>query len=177
MLIRSVTQQESLDFLTRTALGRLACEHRGQPYIVPILFACDGNCMYAFSTLGKKIIYMRSNPKVCIEVEELVTRHDWITVVINGRFEELTDTVEYKDLRVYAHNLLRKNPLWWEPSYVKTVLEGAERPIEETTYFRIHIDQVSGHRGIPDSAASHRPLVKAHHRGWLQKLLGRQIHH
>lgn len=36
----------------------------------------------------------------------------------------------------------------WEPAYVKTIVEGKERPLE-VLYFRIHIDQVHGRRGIP----------------------------
>lgn len=176
MLIRSMTRQESLDVLARTRLGRLACEHSGQLYIVPMFFAYDAHCLYAFSTIGKKITWMRANPRVCVEMEELVTRHEWATVIINGRFEELTHTAEHKELRRFAHRLLQRDPLWWEPGYVKTVLEDIERPIKETTYFRIHIEDVSGHRGTLNGVTSQRPLVRTRHQAWLQKLLGRQVH-
>ena len=41
-------------------------------------------------------------------------------------------------------------PAWWEPRYSKTVIEGKERPLEGV-YFRIHIDRITGHRGMPDT--------------------------
>lgn len=150
MFIQNMTRQDSLDLLTRTRLGRLACENNGQPYITPITFACDKEYLYAFSTLGKKIHWMRANPRVCIEADELVTQHDWATVIVTGRYEELTDAPEHKDRQIYAYNLLQKNPLWWEPGYVKTVLDGTERSTSKHMYFRIHIDEISGHRGVPD---------------------------
>jgi nitroimidazol reductase NimA-like FMN-containing flavoprotein (pyridoxamine 5'-phosphate oxidase superfamily) len=152
MLIQTMTRQASIDLLGRARLGRLACAHDGQSYITPVSFACDENYLYAFSTFGQKISWMRANPRVCIEAEELVTRENWATVIVIGRYEELTDAPKYEVLRTHAYNLLKKDHLWWEPGYVKTVLDGIERPIISTMYFRIHIDQISGHRGVPDPA-------------------------
>jgi hypothetical protein len=47
----------------------------------------------------------------------------------------------------------------------------------EFMYFRIHIDQISGQRGVPDmvsdrefSAARDRPV------GWVRRILGRREH-
>ena len=150
MFIQDMTRQASLDLLTRTRFGRLACAQREQPYVTPISFARDEDFLYAFSIVGQKINWMRANPLVCIEAEEIVTRQEWATVVVTGRYEEFTDAPEQQQLRIHAHNLLQKNPLWWEPGYVKTVIQGAERPLSEYTYFRIHIDTISGRRGVPD---------------------------
>ena len=177
MLIQNMTRQASIDLLAHTRLGRLACAHDGQPYITPVSFACDGKYLYAFSTLGKKITWMRSNPRVCIEADELVTRQDWATVIVIGRYEELTDAPEYEVLRNHAYNLLQRNPLWWEPGYVKTVLDGTERPVSKPMYFRVHIDQISGHRGVPDTVARQRSSVTTRSTGWLQKILRRPEYH
>jgi len=105
----------------------------------------DANWLYSFSTLGQKITWMRANPHVCVEVEELVSPQDWATVIVIGRYQELTTE---KD-RTYAHDLLERRPAWWEPGYSRTVMEGKERPLKPV-YFRILIDQITGHRGIPD---------------------------
>ena len=177
MLITDITQQASLEMLARAWLARLACEHDGQPYIIPISFAYDQNYLYAMSTHGQKITWMRSNPRVCVEVEELVSRQEWITVIVAGRYEELADVPDNDMPRKHAYDVLRKNALWWEPGYVKTVLRGVERPLDQTIYFRIHIDQIHGHRGVPDPAASHRPSVTSYTPDWLKKLLGRPAHH
>jgi nitroimidazol reductase NimA-like FMN-containing flavoprotein (pyridoxamine 5'-phosphate oxidase superfamily) len=149
MQIHDMSRQASIDLLARMRLGRLACAHEGQPYVTPIYCAYDDNCLYSFSTLGQKITWMRANPLVCVEAEELVSPQDWATVIVLGRYEELPHTPEYEVLRTRAWALLQKWPLWWEPGYVKTVLHAKTRPIDPV-YFRIHIDQISGHRGVPN---------------------------
>jgi nitroimidazol reductase NimA-like FMN-containing flavoprotein (pyridoxamine 5'-phosphate oxidase superfamily) len=148
MLIQNMTRQATIEILERAKLGRLACAHEGQPYITPILFAYGANCLYSFSTLGQKIDWMRANPLVCLEVDEIASREDWTTVIVFGQYEELPDTPAYEAHRKRAHDLLQRRPAWWEPGYVKTVLEGRERPLEPL-YFRIHIEKISGRRGIP----------------------------
>jgi uncharacterized protein len=145
MLIQSMTGVASLELLERAKLGRVACAHEGQPYVIPMSVTYDANWLYSFSTLGRKITWMRANPRVCVEVEELVSRQDWATVIVMGRYQELTTDAD----RTYAHDLLKQRPAWWEPGYSKTVIEGKERPLKGV-YFRICIDQITGHRGIPD---------------------------
>ena len=73
MLIQSMTGVASLELLERATLGRVACTHEGQPYITPMSVTYDANWLYSFSTLGQKITWMRANPHVCVEVEELVS--------------------------------------------------------------------------------------------------------
>ena len=145
MLIQSMTRVASLELLERANFGRVACTHEGQPYLVPMSVTYDVNCLYCFSTLGQKIAWMRANPRVCVEVEELVSRQDWATVIIMGRYEELTTDAD----RRYAHDLLQHRPAWWEAGYSRTVIDGKERH-GEGVYFRILIDQITGHRAIPE---------------------------
>lgn len=149
MLIQKMTRQACVELLKRTKIARLACSNEGQSYITPMSFVYDGDCLYSFSTVGQKITWMRANPLVCVEMDELVSPHEWKTVVALGRYEELANTPGDDELRSYAYALLRRRPLWWEPGYVKTIVDGKERPLE-FLYFRIHIDQMSGHCGIPD---------------------------
>ena len=72
MIIREMTRQTSLDLLARTHLGRLACAQANQPYVVPIFFAYHQDSLYCSSTLGQKTEWMRENPLVAVEVDELV---------------------------------------------------------------------------------------------------------
>ncbi len=176
MLIHDMSRQDSLDLLARAQLGRLACAHEGQPCIAPIYYAYDDNYLYSFSTLGQKITWMRANPLVCVEVDELVSPQDWATVVVLGKYEELSDTSQYDGYRKRAYDLLQRRSVWWEPGYAKTVLHEKARPMEPI-YFRIHIDQISGHRGVPDTVSG-RELSAAHEGpvGWLRRILGRPEH-
>src|ERR1700674_1399373 len=91
MLIQELTRQASLDLLARLHLGRLACAQENQPYIVPIYFAYNDGCLYSFSTVGQKIEWMRANPLVCVEADEVVSPQQWVSVVVFGRYEELPD--------------------------------------------------------------------------------------
>jgi len=58
---------------------------------------------------------MRSNPLVCVEIDEIVSRQEWQTVVVFGRYEELHDIPELQETRLVAYHLLAKAASWWEP--------------------------------------------------------------
>ena len=105
---------------------------------------------------------MRANPLVCLEADEVSSPQDWATVVIFGKYEKLPDTPRYGVYRKHAYDLLQRGLEWWEPGFVKTVLGRKTRPMNPV-YFRIHIDQISGHRVIPD-IASNRKLSATHER-------------
>src|ERR671911_369841 len=96
MLIHELNSDECAEVLVRTHLGRLGCSRFDQPYIVPIHFSFDRehHCLYAFSTIGQKIEWMRENPKVCVEVEDVTDRTHWTTVLAFGRYEEMGDSAE-----------------------------------------------------------------------------------
>jgi nitroimidazol reductase NimA-like FMN-containing flavoprotein (pyridoxamine 5'-phosphate oxidase superfamily) len=147
MLIQDMTREMCVDLLKRTHVGRLGCANDSQPYIVPISFAYHRLSICSFATIGKKIEWMRANPLVCVEADEIVTRHEWQTVVIFGRYEELPDTPDFHRTRMVAHELLAKTAMWWEPGYVKTLHKGKERPLQPI-YFRISINEISGHQGL-----------------------------
>lgn len=145
MLVHKLTATECKEVLARVNLGRLACARANQPYIVPIsfYFAPRDRCLYSFSTVGQKIEWMRRNPKVCIEVDEISDRFNWLTVVVLGRYEEITkpDT-DNADMH-RARELLQDRPSWWLPAAAK-LADGTERAA--SVFFRITIESVSGRR-------------------------------
>jgi nitroimidazol reductase NimA-like FMN-containing flavoprotein (pyridoxamine 5'-phosphate oxidase superfamily) len=145
MLIQELSIQASLDLLARTRLGRLACAQGPQPYVVPCYFVYDANYLYSFSTVGQKIEWMRANPLVCVEADEVVSPQQWMSVVVFGRYEELPDTSEWQLEREFAYKLLQQYAMWWEPGYVKTILRGTERQLMPI-FYRVYVDRISGHR-------------------------------
>jgi uncharacterized protein len=147
-MIQEMTRQASLDMLARTHLCKLACARGTQPYIVPSYFAYNNNSLYSFSTVGQKIEWMRANPLVCVEADEVVSPQEWVSVIVFGRYEELPDTPDYQIERAHAYNLLQKKALWWEPGYLKTIVHGTERPLVPV-FYRIHVGQITGHRATP----------------------------
>ena len=93
---------------------------------------------------------MRANPLVCVEVDEVVSPQQWMSVIVFGRYEELPDTPEAQSIRAFAHKLLQKRAAWWEPAYVKTVHHGTQRPLVPV-FYRIHIGRITGHRATPEA--------------------------
>jgi len=168
-----MTRLASIDLLARAQLCRLACAHEGQPYITPIHCEYHDNYLYSFSRLGQKIAWMRASPLVCVEADELASFQHWATVIVLGKYEELPDTPRYEIHRKRAYELLQRRAAWWEPAYVKTVHPEKLRAME-FMYFRIHIDQISGQRGVPDMVSDRElPAARAGHAGWLRTILGR----
>jgi len=68
MFIHDMTEAECRQALKQANVGRIGCARDEQPYVVPIYFAYDDdhNHLYAISTIGQKIDWMRANPLVCI---------------------------------------------------------------------------------------------------------------
>jgi hypothetical protein len=106
--------------------------------VVPIYFASHDDCLYGFSTLGQKIEWMRANPLVCVEADEVVSPEEWVSVIVFGRYEELPDTPEWRSARTFAYKLLQQHAMWWEPALAKTILHGTERPLEPV-FYRIEV--------------------------------------
>jgi len=176
MLIQELTRQTSLDLLARTRLGRVACAQGPQPYVVPFYFVYHAPYLYSFSTVGQKIEWMRANPLVCVEVDEVVSPEQWMSVIVFGRYEELPDTPECQRARAFAHTLLKRNAVWWEPAYVKTTLRGTARSLVPV-FYRIHGHQITGHRASPEPMtppATRPSMTDSGKDGWLQHLL-RQV--
>lgn len=163
MLIQEMTRQESLDLLAHTRFGRLACAQGNQPYVVPFYFGYDDDYLYSFSTVGQKIEWMRANPMVCVEIDEVMSARHWVSVIVVGRYEELEDTPEGQSARELAHRVLRRNPSWWEPGYAKTTLHGRPRPLVPL-YYRIRVLQITGHRSTAEP--TEQPDQKMSMTGW-----------
>jgi uncharacterized protein len=145
MFIHELTYEECRHFLRQVSVGRLACARDNQPYVVPIHFAFNGNYIYGFTTLGQKIEWMRSNPLVCLEVDEKITDQQWTSIIVFGRYEELSDTPEHTNARNRAYEFLKKRVMWWEPAYISQ--EHRDQPHSLTPiFYRIHIDKMTGHR-------------------------------
>jgi nitroimidazol reductase NimA-like FMN-containing flavoprotein (pyridoxamine 5'-phosphate oxidase superfamily) len=142
LLIHELTPDECRAALSRVRLARLACSRHDQPYIVPVYVHLDGNHLYSFSTVGQKIDWMRSNPMVCVEVDDVRDPSHWTTVVALGWYEELTDSPEHRVARDRARELLERHRDFWLPAAGKPT--SGEHPVP--VLFRIRIDRLTGRR-------------------------------
>ena len=151
MLINKMKTDECRDFLAHHEIGRLACARDGQPYIVPIYFVYEPDHLYGFTTPGQKVEWMRANPLICVQVDEIVTLDDWKSVVVLGRYEEIPETREHSAERNKAQSLLLKRASWWMTAYAASMARGHdEAPLP--VFYRIRIGDISGLRASPEGA-------------------------
>jgi|SRR6516162_261038 nitroimidazol reductase NimA-like FMN-containing flavoprotein (pyridoxamine 5'-phosphate oxidase superfamily) len=150
MLIREMNAQECRDLLARLGTGRLGCARNNQPYVVPVYFAYEPDRLYGFSTAGQKIEWMRENPLVCVEADEVHSHNQWASVVVLGRYEELPDKPEYIEVRRQAQSVLEKRAMWWQTGYAASQSRRGPKPAAPVFYC-IHIEQLSGHKATPDA--------------------------
>ncbi|HEU4765825.1 MAG TPA: pyridoxamine 5'-phosphate oxidase family protein [Pyrinomonadaceae bacterium] len=151
MFIHEMTTSECREALERTHVGRLACALDNQPYILPLNYAVDDVYLYlyGFTTVGQKIEWMRSNPLVCFEIDNVVSHNQWMSVIVFGKYEELPNTEELEKARERAYAHLQKRVMWWEPAYISQ--EHRDQPHSLTPlFFRIRIEKMTGHRASAD---------------------------
>jgi len=151
MLVRDLATEDCRAALSTLTFGRLACCHDGQPYIVPLHFAADGEDIFAFSMAGQKVEWMRENPRVCLEADSIQRNDEWTSIIVLGRFEELSDTPEFSTARAHALALLQKRVMWWEPGAIGIVGHADPQQVAPVV-FRIRVDRMSGRRGVPAAA-------------------------
>jgi nitroimidazol reductase NimA-like FMN-containing flavoprotein (pyridoxamine 5'-phosphate oxidase superfamily) len=145
MVIHELTASQCREQLARKNLGRLACAQANQPYVTPFFFYFDAaaDCLYSFSMVGQKIEWMRANPKVCVEIDDIVDKFHWTSVIVLGRYEELGNSTSDRDARTRALEQFQKRPSWWFPAAAKMTSSD-----EHTTpvVFRIRLDTVTVRR-------------------------------
>ena len=145
MRVHELSRAECLEVLGRAEVGRLACTRGDEPYVVPIYVAFDGTDLYGFSTLGQKIIWMRSNPRVCLEVEEIDDGRRWTTVLAFGRYEELSRPHEERQgLETATALLAARRPEFWLPAAAKVGTQEHASPV----LYRIAIERLTGRRTL-----------------------------
>jgi nitroimidazol reductase NimA-like FMN-containing flavoprotein (pyridoxamine 5'-phosphate oxidase superfamily) len=147
MQIEELNSDTCINLLAKLRFGRLACARGSQPYVVPIFYAYNDGYVYSFSTPGQKVDWMRTNPLVCLQVDEIKTPQNWSSVVLFGRYEELPDTLVFKPVRETAYKLLQQREIWWEPGLARESIEGRENPLLPL-FYRIFVEQVTGRRAL-----------------------------
>jgi nitroimidazol reductase NimA-like FMN-containing flavoprotein (pyridoxamine 5'-phosphate oxidase superfamily) len=149
MIVKELNRDECAAVLSASRLARLACSRDGQPYVVPIHYAFADDYLYSFSMPGRKIDWMRENPMVCAQIDDLGSSRNWRSVVVYGLYEELPDRIGSKRERDHAWSLLEKHANWWEPGGLKPV----PQPMATASthlFYRIRVTSMSGRQGIEE---------------------------
>jgi len=156
MNIKEMTRQDCVALLKAQRLGRLACVRDHKPYVVPVHFAFGENSIFSFSLPGRKVDWMRANPHVCLQVDDVGGVDGWRSVVVEGVFEELPKapdpdagltsaermTTPVDGDRQLAWSLLATHANWWEPGALKP--GDALAPSGSHLFYQIRIEALSG---------------------------------
>lgn len=136
-MISRLSPEESYELLRGRRVARLGCIADGEPYVVPVNYAFDGESFFIHSLPGRKVAAMRANPRVCLQVDDLRGEFGWRSVLAFGRYEELTREPE----RERAMNLLLA--LFPTLTPVESfIADDAHAP--SPVVFRVSIERVTG---------------------------------
>ena len=144
MMINELSEKECLAIVARSSIGRLGCSLNNEPYVVPIYFAYDEDYIYVLSTVGQKIDWMRQNPKVCIQVDEIANHSEWVSVIATGTYEELPGPADGPE-RTHARRLLEKQHYWWLNALAERRAKVDDLLIDPL-FFRIFVGSMTGLR-------------------------------
>src|SRR5664280_1831320 len=104
-MILEMSPNEIDEFVLSQRVGRVGCHVGGETYVVPVIFGWDGNCIYVYTTEGKKVDMMRENQRVCFEVDEYLTSGGWRSVIAQGVFEELEGDEALRALQINSEGV------------------------------------------------------------------------
>ncbi len=92
--VKEMSQGEMVALLLRGKRGHLGCARDNHPYVVPMHYAFDGECLFFFTTEGTKTEFIAANHEVCFQVEEVTNESRWSSVMLFGRAERVLKSEE-----------------------------------------------------------------------------------
>lgn len=103
--IRALTPSQIDEVFEQTIIARLGVYSAGEVYVVPVTLVKEGDFLYGHSRLGKKIQMMRANPKVCIQLDQIRDLFSWRSVVVQARYEELSELEAARGMRILIQRI------------------------------------------------------------------------
>ncbi len=93
-----------LEVLGNNLIGRIGYIFGQSPFIVPITYFHDKEqkCIISYSAEGHKMEAMRRYDIIALQVDEIDSIEQWKSVLVQGRFEELTGIDAKLYLRRFA---------------------------------------------------------------------------
>ena len=146
--IREMGNSAARETLGRLNYAHLACSRDDEPYVVPVHYAFDGDYVFIYTTEGKKSGILDSNPKVCLQAEDVEDNEHWVSVMAFGEVERVPDDARSEALDL----ILNVNPtltpavsVRWMDSWVRTNVE---------VIYRFRPRKISGRKTVDRSSAS-----------------------
>lgn len=135
--MRLMAEEEVLELLRESKIGRLGCIDNGEPYVVPINYLFEEGVVYSHSLPGRKIDALRAHPLACLQVDLIEDDFHWRSTLAYGNFEEVRTPSERRSI---LQSLLLRFPLL---TPVESVMaQDASAP--DSIVFRLRIDRMTG---------------------------------
>ncbi|WP_192350892.1 pyridoxamine 5'-phosphate oxidase family protein [Algoriphagus sp. Y33] len=105
-MLGKLNNDQIANVLQSQTIGRIACADGGKVYVLPISYAFDNGYVYGHSMEGLKIKIMRTNPRVCFQVDSIENMTNWRSVLAWGEYEEMKQKDEYESgMRILNNRL------------------------------------------------------------------------
>jgi nitroimidazol reductase NimA-like FMN-containing flavoprotein (pyridoxamine 5'-phosphate oxidase superfamily) len=141
--VEDMPLEETHALLRRIGFGHLGCVREGRPYVVPMHYAYDGECLYLFTTEGMKTSFIEANSEVCLQVEEVESASHWQSVMVTGEAERLTSQED----KEHAMQLITTTNPTLTPALSHTQLDAWQRANEMVLY-RIRPSIIDGRKTV-----------------------------
>jgi len=136
--------KEIKELLQRTNFGHLGLSRNNRPYVIPIHFAYDKRGIYFFTTEGLKTEIIDENPTMCLQVEDVVDREHWQSVIVIGTAVRIAAERERdKAMRLIMAVNPKLAPAWsirWMDDWIRTMDDVVFRIDPETTTGRATVE-------------------------------------
>jgi len=136
-MINRLSELECRKIIQTGRIARLGCIVDHEPYIVPINYNLEDNCVYSHSLPGLKIKALRKNPRTCVQVDEIESDLCWRSVLAYGDFEEIITPNQRKEV---LGKLLKRFPML-TPVESSIAADGSSLQV---IVFRIRIERMTG---------------------------------
>jgi uncharacterized protein len=136
-LSKVLSEEAALALISAGKIGRLGCLDGGEPYVVPINYVVEDGSIYSHSLPGRKIDAMRTHPRVCLQVDQIIDDFHWRSAIAFGDFEEIRVP---SDRRSILSKLLARFPLLTPVEAVRA--RDAAPP--DSVVFRLRIERITG---------------------------------
>jgi nitroimidazol reductase NimA-like FMN-containing flavoprotein (pyridoxamine 5'-phosphate oxidase superfamily) len=134
-MITELGKMEARELLRQQKTGRLGCCVNGDPYVVPINYLYDGDCIYIHALPGRKIRALRNNPRACLQADEVTDEYNWRSVIAFGKYEEITEAAERERIL---------SALYKHLPHLTPVESRMTQGIPEVVVFRLRIEEITG---------------------------------
>jgi nitroimidazol reductase NimA-like FMN-containing flavoprotein (pyridoxamine 5'-phosphate oxidase superfamily) len=135
--MKALSEEEARALLSSVKVGRLGCLDNGEPYVVPINYAYENESIYSHSLPGRKMDALRSHPRACLQVDEIIDDFHWRSVIAYGNFEEIRVPSERRSI---LGKLLTRFPML---TPVESVM-ARDAAAPDSIVFRLLIDRITG---------------------------------